>query len=144
MIITGLIRIVPTSMDLYVPVLYSQQLVTVSCPELTDYILTHCLLWFILGLFFHLLLFCRIAPDILFTHISHDSFWCHPSIYIHILWILLMCPPICVFVFGFCLAQSHSFNSDVILLASLSYSYNSFWYYSPIYVMLSQMFLFLK
>ena len=80
-------------------VLYSQQLVTVSCSELTDYILTHCLLWLILRLFFHLLLFFRIVSDILFTHTSHDSFCYHPSIYIHILWFILI--SVLQSVFGF-------------------------------------------
>jgi hypothetical protein len=101
LIITYLILAVPTSTDLYVPVLYSQQLVTVSCPELTNYILTHCLLWFILRLFFRSFLCCRIASDMLFTHISHDSSWCYPPIYFHILCFFLISVLPSVSVFGF-------------------------------------------
>jgi len=139
LIITVLIMIVQTSTELYLPVLYSQQPVTVSCSELADYILTLYLLWFILRLFFHLLLFRRIASDILFTHTSHDSFYCHPSIYIHISWfILISCPPIYVSVFGLHLPPFHSTNFNVILV-SISDSYNSFWLYSSICVLFSQM-----
>jgi hypothetical protein len=56
----------------------------------TNWIHSHILLGFILTLFFHLLLFRRIPSDILFTPTSPDSFWYHPSIYIHFLWFILI------------------------------------------------------